>query len=87
MRICPNAMPSIVIVSVSCATDAVTPSSACMTGSAGRYISVASGAIALITPRNIVKRIRIVLLIVSSSLLQGAAAPPPSPPRGDLRNR
>ena len=55
MSICPAAMPSIVIVSVSCATEAETPKSACKTGSAGRYISVASGAIALITPRNTVR--------------------------------
>jgi len=56
-------MPIIVIVSVSCATDAETPRSACSTGSAGRYISVASGAIALMTPRKNVRNNRILGLM------------------------
>lgn len=58
MIICPAAMPIIVIVSVSCASDAEMPKSVVNSGSAGRYISVESGAIALIMPRKSVRNRR-----------------------------
>lgn len=59
MIIWPVAMPIIVIVSVSCVTEAVMPKSEESSGRAGRYMSVESGAIALITPRKTVRKSRV----------------------------
>jgi|GEM_PF-6473587 len=64
MIIWPAAMPIIVIVSVSCATDAGMPKSVVSSGRAGRYMSVERGAIALITPRKIVRKRRVLGVIV-----------------------
>ena len=55
MKIWPKAMPSIVMVRVSCVSDAEMPKSPPSSGRAGRYISVDSGAIAVMMPRNTVK--------------------------------
>ena len=62
-RICPSAMPSVVIVSVICTNDVGTEKASCTSGSAGRYISVESGAIAVITPRNMVSQSRVCAFI------------------------
>ena len=58
-RICPSAIPSVVIVSVIWMRDVDTPKSACTSGSAGRYISVESGAIAVMIPKNNVSQSRL----------------------------
>ena len=55
MKICPKAMPSIVMVKVSCVSEADIPKSPPSSGKAGKYISVESGAIAVMMPRNTVK--------------------------------
>lgn len=64
MIIWPAAMPIIVIVSVICVTEAEMPKSEESSGRAGRYMSVERGAIALITPRKIVRKRRVLGVIV-----------------------
>ena len=51
MKIWPKAMPSIVMVRVSCVSDAEMPKFPPSSGRAGRYMSVDSGAIAVMMPK------------------------------------
>ena len=63
-KICPTAMPSSVIVKVSCVAEVEAENSAESSGSAGRYMSVASGAMADIIPRKAIKIAQLWFVIV-----------------------
>ena len=54
-RTCPTAIPTIVIVSVDCVIEVEMLKAEEISGSEGRYISVDNGAIAVMTPRKIVR--------------------------------
>ena len=72
-KICPTAMPSSVIVKVSCVAEVEAENSAESSGRAGRYMSVANGAMADIMPRKAMRimRLRLVIFIKGTSFLQG----------------
>src|SRR5699024_2720872 len=50
---CPNESPSIIAVSVSCTCASAVPNASVICGNAGKYMSVANGPMAVISPRTI----------------------------------
>ena len=63
-KICPMAIPAIVMVSVSWIIEMPTPNSSGINGRLGRYISVDKGAIAVSIPNKTVSQIRPFLLFI-----------------------